>query len=334
MVQTLLVVGGNGFLGSTVCRTAVKRGWKVTSISSSGRPFQTPKGHSPAWVSQVDWRAASAFEPHMYKDLLAGSSAVVHCIGTLFEDTSYKQAVQSGNLSRLFNAMTSQANPLRSGTSESSYQRLNYESAMTVLDTYLKVSSSVPTQRAFVYISAEDIFGPLVPRGYINSKRAAERDIALSCLNSPEAGVQPISLRPGLMYHPHLRPLTTPIATVLSASAQAHKFLGSNSLPLPTPAGFLNTLASVISFQRPQTGHGDAPLLETLRSSANALQIPPMHVDHVGLAACLAIEDAVSAAPPSDTDNSYHTILGVSEMRDMIGWSWDEGSRTSDHSYS
>ena len=33
----------------------------------------------------------------------------------------------------------------------------------------------------------------------------------------------------GLMYHPHLRPLTTPIATLLSASAQAHKYLSSSS---------------------------------------------------------------------------------------------------------
>lgn len=75
---------------------------------------------------------------------------------------------------------------------------------MMVLSTFLSAKlaqtptgdSSVP-ERTFVYVSAEDIFSPVVPRGYIASKRAAERDIALACLHSPGAHVRTVSLRPG-----------------------------------------------------------------------------------------------------------------------------------------
>ena len=44
--QRLLVVGGNGFVGSAVCKQALSRGWEVISISGSGRPFRTPRGLS------------------------------------------------------------------------------------------------------------------------------------------------------------------------------------------------------------------------------------------------------------------------------------------------
>ncbi len=91
IIQKILVVGGNGFVGKTicitanlrgiytppgsaVCKSALARGFQVTSIrfviyaihdayflisttikshSSSGRPYTTPKGHSPAWTSKV-----------------------------------------------------------------------------------------------------------------------------------------------------------------------------------------------------------------------------------------------------------------------------------------
>ena len=58
-VPNLLVIGGNGFVGSTVCRKAVQRGWNVTSISQSGRPWSSPSGHTPAWVDKVSAWARS-----------------------------------------------------------------------------------------------------------------------------------------------------------------------------------------------------------------------------------------------------------------------------------
>ena len=56
-VPNLLVIGGNGFVGSTVCRKAVQRGWNVTSLSQSGMPWSSPSGHTPPWVGKVSARA-------------------------------------------------------------------------------------------------------------------------------------------------------------------------------------------------------------------------------------------------------------------------------------
>jgi hypothetical protein len=50
------------------------------------------------------------------------------------------------------------------------------------------------TPRPFVYISAEDIMRPLVPHGYIQSKREAEQGIA-SMLRS-RADLRPVFIRP------------------------------------------------------------------------------------------------------------------------------------------
>jgi len=76
-----------------------------------------------------------------------------------------------------------------------------------VLNTFLSTKPAGTTpensptkERTFVYVSAEDIFSPLVPRGYITSKRAAERDIALACLHNPGARVRTVSLRPGKLF--------------------------------------------------------------------------------------------------------------------------------------
>lgn len=43
--------------------------------------------------------------------------------------------------------------------------------------------SNIP--RPFVYISAEDIFRPIIPARYIETKRAAEQGIELMMANNP-----------------------------------------------------------------------------------------------------------------------------------------------------
>ena len=71
---------------------------ELISRSSSGKPYATPAGHTPKWVDSVSWHAASAFDPPSYSPLVASSSAVVHTLGILLEDTGYKQAIKDGNI--------------------------------------------------------------------------------------------------------------------------------------------------------------------------------------------------------------------------------------------
>ncbi len=47
-----------------------------------------------------------------------------------------------------------------------------------------------------------------------------------------------------------------------------------------------------------------------LVSIANALSIPPIHVDHVAEAVCAAL----------DSRNAVRGVVGVQRMRELIGW--------------
>lgn len=79
----LVVPGGNGFIGSEICRIAVQNGHEVAAFGRRGRPPLTPARHP--WTQEVEWRAANVFEPDTWRDLLDGADAVVHCIGTIRE---------------------------------------------------------------------------------------------------------------------------------------------------------------------------------------------------------------------------------------------------------
>lgn len=47
---TILVFGGNGFVGSAVCEEVVRTGLRAVSVNRSGPPKA-----SGDWVSKVDW---------------------------------------------------------------------------------------------------------------------------------------------------------------------------------------------------------------------------------------------------------------------------------------
>jgi UDP-glucose 4-epimerase len=49
-----VVLGGSGFLGQRLCRTLLDAGYRVRSVSRSGRP----KGQPEPWWSDVEWVAA------------------------------------------------------------------------------------------------------------------------------------------------------------------------------------------------------------------------------------------------------------------------------------
>jgi hypothetical protein len=187
--------------------------------------------------------------------------------------------------------------------------------------------AEIARRRAFVFVSAEDIFRPFVPARYIESKREAELGIERILATQP--GFRGVYIRPsaclsshcifclltqfitmywtwmraGLIYHAHFRPLTTPIAALLDLSVSLHANLPS---VLPTPSGVLRTLA--------RASPGSAETLvppSALDSVANALTIPPIHVDHVAEAICIAADGA---------REDVHGVYGVRKMRELIGW--------------
>ncbi len=121
-------------------------------LSSSGKPYKTAKGYSPAWTSevffcvvpprhliilslfQVTWLAADALDPSSYMHLLPKCTAVVHTLGTLFDDLRYKAALKEGNFGAFSSSVLANVLGFRMGNKnpieKSNYDLLNRDSGM------------------------------------------------------------------------------------------------------------------------------------------------------------------------------------------------------------
>lgn len=78
--SALLVIGGNGFVGSAVCAAAIARGVAVTSISRSGQRPSHLAG--AAWSDSVQWEQGDALEPSSFAQALREARAVVVSVGS------------------------------------------------------------------------------------------------------------------------------------------------------------------------------------------------------------------------------------------------------------
>lgn len=74
--EKVLVLGGNGFVGSAVARMAVGRGVDVVCLNRSGRPSVAGE----PWMDQVVWETGDVFSVD-WSSLLADVDVVVSCIG-------------------------------------------------------------------------------------------------------------------------------------------------------------------------------------------------------------------------------------------------------------
>ena len=122
--KRIVVCGGNGFLGTRICKSAATRNWDVISISRSGAPTWSAVTSSPSpppWASSVQWEKGDILKPATYRKHLKDADAVVHSMGILLEADykgvlTGKESVWSG-LQRAFSQTKagSQANPLERG---------------------------------------------------------------------------------------------------------------------------------------------------------------------------------------------------------------------------
>ncbi|KAI4206518.1 MAG: hypothetical protein LQ348_000913 [Seirophora lacunosa] len=236
--KRIVVCGGNGFLGSRICKVAVGRGWDVTSFSRSGEPTWSSVTSSPVpppWSTSVSWQKADLLKPATYKSLLKDADAVVHSMGILLEADykgvlTGKESVWSG-LSRAFSATKGGSqNPLERAEGEElrpqekdgqlTYELMNRDSAVTLAQeaSFLHVPS-------FVYISAA-AGAPMLPKRYITTKREAESTIASSL---PK--MRSIFVRPGFLYDSS-RSFTLPIAFAGAAGNIVNSLVGGRLTPL------------------------------------------------------------------------------------------------------
>ncbi|RYR33686.1 hypothetical protein Ahy_A10g048306 [Arachis hypogaea] len=79
----LLVLGGNGFVGSHICREALDRGLSVASLSRSGR-----SSLHDSWATNVIWYKGNLLSGDSLNEALNGVTAVISCVGG-FGSNSY-----------------------------------------------------------------------------------------------------------------------------------------------------------------------------------------------------------------------------------------------------
>ncbi|KAB8264536.1 hypothetical protein BDV32DRAFT_135021 [Aspergillus pseudonomiae] len=231
--KRVVVAGGNGFLGSRICRSAVARGWSVTSLSRSGEPRWEAISSSPerpSWAGSVEWARADMLKPETYKPFLSGATAVVHTMGILLE-ADYKGVVQGrepiiSGLQRAFSSSKlGSQNPLQRREGEPlnakerdgqlTYELMNRDSAIALAQE--TCNEHVPT---FVFISAA-AGAPVLPSRYITTKREAETTISTRI---PE--LRSIFIRAPFMYDSS-RKFTLPIALGGFIGSQFNELLGN-----------------------------------------------------------------------------------------------------------
>jgi hypothetical protein len=110
----------------------------------------------------------------------------------------------------------------------------------------------------------------------------------------------------GIVYHAYYRPLTTPVAAFLDLSAAIHRKIPQG---LSTPSSLLRLLGSNYATA------SSSEIGSSLNSLANALTIPPIHVDHVADAICITL-----------AENNIRGVVDVRRMRAMLGWAEKEKS--------
>lgn len=98
MTQHLVIFGGSGFVGTELCKEAIKQGFSVISISRHGAPKK-----KEIWMSDhlITWIALDIFKDDSWKKHLDSSTVCVNLIGILFESKkkglTYKKMIIQAN---------------------------------------------------------------------------------------------------------------------------------------------------------------------------------------------------------------------------------------------
>lgn len=74
--EKLLVLGGNGFVGSHICKEALDRSLTVASLSRTGR-----SSIQESWANSVIWHQGNLLSNDSWKDALQGVTSVISCVG-------------------------------------------------------------------------------------------------------------------------------------------------------------------------------------------------------------------------------------------------------------
>ncbi|EMD63696.1 hypothetical protein COCSADRAFT_143989 [Bipolaris sorokiniana ND90Pr] len=235
--RKLVVCGGNGFLGSRICKAAAHRGWTVTSISRSGTPHWSSVSSSPTppdWAEKISWQKGDILDPASYTQHLEGADAVIHSMGILLE-ADYKGVISGREspikgLQRAFSrTKAGTQNPLARKQGEKlepqekdgqlTYEVMNRDTDGKKTAVSLAQEASTRKVPNFVYISAA-AGTPILPARYITTKREAE-----SLISTTFPTMRSIFIRAPFMYDSS-RTFTLPIAAAGGVASMINSAVG------------------------------------------------------------------------------------------------------------
>ncbi|KAL3938906.1 MAG: hypothetical protein SGBAC_006282 [Bacillariaceae sp.] len=201
----LLVLGGTGFLGQTICKRATLEGYAVTSVSRRGKPSPSEASETRlgSYFRKVDYRKGDARQFDTISNILkeGGYVGVIHCIGLLFDDDSGLGT---------YNRFVSGSGSIPDGGS--SYDTITRLTALNAIDAtlaYLHEQGRLDSNFPFVFSSAAEAGWPNVRGGqqverflapdwlkrYLKAKREVEAK-----LNEASPPLRPVIVRPSLIY--------------------------------------------------------------------------------------------------------------------------------------
>lgn len=134
-MSRIIIFGGSGFLGQALIKAALRKQFKVVSISRSGKPLS-----DEPWVDQVEWLSADVFELKSWATVIQSTDYVIDSIGILFEKK----------------------------TKEVTYEKFHYQAAKLISEVTRKNKAC-----GLVYISAA--IGVPFFSGYLTQKVRAEK---------------------------------------------------------------------------------------------------------------------------------------------------------------
>ncbi|CAI9094764.1 OLC1v1030555C1 [Oldenlandia corymbosa var. corymbosa] len=203
--EKILVLGGNGFVGSHICKEALGRGLAVSSLSRTGRStIQEP------WANNVIWYQGNLLSDDSWKDALKGVTSVISCVGG-FGSNSYMYKING----------TANINAIRAAAEEG-VKRFVYISAADfgvvnyLLQGYYEGKRAAETELLTRYTYGGVILRP----GFIHgTRRVGSVKLPLSVIGSPMEMVLQHAKPLGQL--PLIGPLLTPPVSVTAVAKVA-----------------------------------------------------------------------------------------------------------------
>lgn len=203
--EKLLVLGGNGFVGSHVCKEALDHGLSVASLSRSGR-----SSINESWANNVVWHQGNLLSDDSWKEVLSGVTSVISCVGG-FGSNSYMYKING----------TANINAIRAAA-EKGVKRFAYISAADFgVVNYLLKGYYEGKRAAETELLTKFPYGGVILRpGFIHgTRRVGSMKLPLGVIGSPLEMV--LQYAKPLNQVPLVGPLLTPPVNVTSVAKVA-----------------------------------------------------------------------------------------------------------------